>query len=116
MPILPFDRNPIHLLGSYMTNMAFNLQRLIPFMQRCGDLMSRESLITNADHRHQTAELCIVLGSALEEIAKATGSTAHIYKNMEIGPQPGQFRLETQSYDEMFEQIIRSTGSVRQSQ
>ena len=28
------------------------VQRLLPFMQRCSDLMSRESLITNADHRH----------------------------------------------------------------
>ena len=55
----------------------------------------------------------MALGLALEEVSKATGSTAHIYKNMEIGPQPGQVRLETQSYDEMFEEIIRSTGSVR---
>ena len=78
--------------------------------------MTRESLITNVDHRRQAAELCIVLGSALEEVSKATGSTAHIYKNMEIGPQPGQVRLETQSYDDMFEEIIRSTGSVRVQQ
>lgn len=51
--------------------------------------MSRESLITNVDHRRQAAELCMALGGALEEVSKATGSTAHIYKNMEIGPQPG---------------------------
>ena len=109
---LPFDRNPIHLLGSYMTNLAFNLQRLLPFMQRCGDLMQRESLLTNADHRRKTAELAIVLGSALEEIARASGSTAHLYKNLELGPQTGQVRLETQSYDAMFEPLIRHTGSV----
>ena len=110
---LPFDRNPIHLLGSYMTNMAFNLQRLLPFMQRCGDLMARESLMTNAEHRRKTAELAIVLGSALEEVARASGSVAHIYKNLELGPQTGQVRLDTQSYDRMFEEIIRATGSVR---
>ena len=78
--------------------------------------MSRESLITNPDHRRQAAELCIVLGSALEEVSKATGSTAHIYKNMEMGPNPGQCRLDTQGYNQMFEQIIRSTGSVRVQQ
>ena len=55
----------------------------------------------------------MALGGALEEVAKATGSTAHLYKNFEIGPQPGQCRLETQSFDEMFEPIIRHTGSVR---
>ena len=75
--------------------------------------MQRESLVTNADQRRKTAELAIVLGSVLEEVAKATGSTAHLYKNLELGPQPGQCRLETQSFDAMFEPIIRHTGSVR---
>lgn len=57
--------------------------------------MQRESLQTNADHRGKTAELAIVLGMALEEVAKATASTAHLYKNLELGPQPGQCHLET---------------------
>ena len=55
----------------------------------------------------------MALGGALEEVAKATGSTAHLYKNFEVGPQPGQCILETQSFDAMFEPIIRHTGSVR---
>ena len=95
MPQLPFDRNPTHLLGSYMSNMAFNLQRLLPFMQRCGDLMQRESLQTSPDSRRKTTELAVVLGMALEEVAKASGSTAHLYKNLELGPQPGQVHLDT---------------------
>jgi len=36
---LPFDRNPIVLMGSYVSNLAQTLQRLTPFMQRAGDLM-----------------------------------------------------------------------------
>ena len=72
--------------------------------------------MTNADHRRKTAELAIVLGSALEEVARASGSVAHIYKNLELGPQTGQVRLDTQSYDAMFEPIIRATGSVRLNQ
>ena len=47
MPPLPYERNPIHLMGSYMTNLAQTLQRLAPFMQRCGDLMQRESQISD---------------------------------------------------------------------
>jgi hypothetical protein len=90
------------LLGSYMNNMAFNMQRMIPFLQRCGDLMQRESLLTNADHRRQTAEMAIVLGSMLEELAKATGSVAHLYKHLEIGPNPGECRINATQFDPMF--------------
>ena len=51
MPQLPFERNPIVLLGSYMSNLAFNMSRMIPYLQRCGDLLQRESLLTNPDQR-----------------------------------------------------------------
>jgi hypothetical protein len=39
MPQLPLERNMCVLLGSYLNNLALNLQRLIPFIQRCGDLL-----------------------------------------------------------------------------
>lgn len=55
-------------------------------MQRCGDLMQRESLLTVASHRHKTSELVMVLGECLEEVSRITGSTAHLYKNLEVGP------------------------------
>ena len=93
MAQLPYERNPMVLLGSYMTNMALNMQRMIPYMQRCGDLLQRESLLTNPDHRLKTCEMAIVLGAALEELSKATGSVAHLYKNMEIGPNPGLVKI-----------------------
>ena len=93
MPQLPFDRNPMVLLGSYMCNLAFNMQRMIPYMQRCGDLLQRESLMTNPEHRQQTTELATALGAMLEELAKASGSVAHLYKNMEVGPNPGNVRI-----------------------
>lgn len=112
MAQLPFDRNPMVLLGSYMTNLAFNMQRMIPYMQRCGDLLQRESLLTNADHRRQTCEMAIVLGSLFEELSKATGSVAHFYKNMEIGPNPGMVRIEPTSFDPIFRSLVENTGSV----
>ena len=58
-------------------------------MQRCGDLLQRESLVTNEAQRRQVNEMAVVIGSAMEHIAKATSSTAHIYKNLELGPQIG---------------------------
>ena len=65
--------------------MALNLQRLIPFMTRCGDLLQRESLQTNAEHRRQTSELANQIGEALEEVARVSGSAAHMYKTLKIG-------------------------------
>jgi len=49
MPPLPYERNPIVLMGSYLANLSQTLNRLTPFMQRCGDLMQRESQLTQQD-------------------------------------------------------------------
>ena len=37
MAQLPFDRNPMVLLGSYMTNLAFNMQRMIPLIEEIAE-------------------------------------------------------------------------------
>jgi hypothetical protein len=100
------------LLGSYMTNMAFNMQRMIPYMQRCGDLLQRESLLTNAEHRKQTQEMAIAIGAMMEELSRATGSVAHFYKHLEIGPSPGVCKIEPKKFDPMFKTIIDHTGAV----
>ena len=81
-------------------------------MQRCGDLLQREGQLTQQSQRRQTAEMTILMGQALEEVAKATGATAHLYKNFELGPQPGQCRMNTDSFDDMFAEIVRETGVV----
>ena len=57
MPQLPFDRNPVVLMGSYMTSLALNLQTMIPYLQRTGDLLQRESLLTSQQSRRQTMEM-----------------------------------------------------------
>lgn len=69
-------------------------------------------MLSNQDHRRQTCEMAILLGAAFEELAKASGSVAHFYKNMEIGPEPGMVRIEPNSFDPMFKLIINDTGSV----
>ena len=79
MPPLPYESNNIVQLGSYMSNMSAALQRLLPFMSRCGDLMQRESQITDMNQRMKLAEMVVTLGCAIEEIAKSAGSTAHLY-------------------------------------
>ena len=70
------------LLGSYMAGLAFNFTRLAPILQRCGDLMQRESLLVNQRDRQMTSDMANTIGRALEEVSKATGSVAHLYRTL----------------------------------
>lgn len=54
MPQLQVERNTVVLLGSYLTNLNLQLQRLAPMMSRTGDLMQRESLLTSDAERQLT--------------------------------------------------------------
>jgi hypothetical protein len=72
------------LLGSYLCGLAFNMSRLVPFLQRCGDLLQRESLLTNPRDRNVTQEMANNIGKALEDLARATGSVAHFYRSLQI--------------------------------
>ena len=54
-------------------------------MQRCGELMQRESLIINEAERKMTQDLAGDIGKCLEDISRATGSVAHFYKSVELG-------------------------------
>jgi len=57
MPQLEFERNIMVLLGSYMSVLSFNMMRLGPLLQRCGDLLQRESLLTNPRDRQMTQDM-----------------------------------------------------------
>ena len=57
MPQLQVERNIIVLLGSYMTNLVLQLQRLMPLMTRAGDLMQRESFMNTQGERDLTQDL-----------------------------------------------------------
>ena len=65
-----------------MAGLAFNFTRLAPILQRCGDLMQRESLLVNQRDRQMTSDMANTIGRALEEVSKATGSVAHLYRTL----------------------------------
>ena len=112
MPPLPVQRNPMVLMGSYLANLSQAMIRLAQFMQRTGDLLQRENILTNEGHRRKTNEMAVMIGEALEELSKASGSVAHLYKKMAIGPNPGQCRLKINEYDPLFESIVRDTNVI----
>lgn len=82
MPQLQVQRNVIVLLGSYLTNLCLQIQRLQPLLQRTGDLMQRESLMTGQGERQMTQEMANQIGAALEDVSRATGAVAHFYKTL----------------------------------
>jgi DNA-binding ferritin-like protein (Dps family) len=95
-PPLPqhgLQRNPLTLLGGFMYSFQFQLMRLIPFMSRLADLLQRESQMTNSIDRQQTQALANEIGKAMEEITTATQSVAGLFRNLQIGNNPGEFRV-----------------------
>eukprot|EP00347_Sterkiella_histriomuscorum_P022410 403338593 len=113
MPQLPFDRNMCVLLGSYLNNLSQNLQRLLPFMQRCGDLLQRESLLQNPRDRTLTQDLAHQVGRALEEVARSSASVAHFYREINLGENPGAFTVQTEGYNRDFQAILQQAGTVQ---
>jgi hypothetical protein len=68
-------------------------------MQRCGDLMQRESQITNEAERKLTEELAGNIGKCLEDISRATGSVAHMYKTVEMGGNGSAVKCKINEFD-----------------
>lgn len=113
MPQLDVDRNIVVLLGSYLANLNLQLQRLSPLMSRAGDLMQREAKLQNEAERNLTKELANNLGKALEDVSRASGTVAHLFKNLDMGSASGQGRVNPNSYDDVFKALIQEAGVVR---
>jgi hypothetical protein len=114
MPRLPFERNTMHLMGSYLSHLAENLQYVLPFMTRCGDLLQRESLITDPLERQQLQKLANQVGECLDQIAKCSGSVGHLYRGVEIRGV-GQAQVHLDRIDPVFEQVVQRTNVIRRS-
>jgi len=96
MPMLNVPRNPVVLLGGFLNAYQFQLTRLIPLISRLGDLMQRESLMANSNERHQVQLLAQAVGRAMEELAAATTPVLPLLRNVTMGNNPGEVRLNPQ--------------------
>ena len=75
-------------------------------MMRCGDLMQRENLLANARDRNMTTNMANIIGRALEEVARSTGSVAHFYRSVNLGEAPGNVRLEAHQFQPEFAALV----------
>jgi hypothetical protein len=48
----------------------------------------------------------------LEEVARSSASVAHLYRDINLGEAPGQFRVDTESFNRDFGPILLSTGAI----
>ena len=93
MPMLPFQRNPMTLLGGFLHNYELQVLRFLPFVSRVSDLLQRESLITDPNERAQLQALVQRVSAGLNEISAATTPVAAMLSQLQIGQAPGQFHL-----------------------
>jgi hypothetical protein len=84
-------------------------------MTRCGDLMQRESQLNNEAERKLTQELANNIGKALEDISRATGAVAHLYKSVDMGTSGANAKVQAKDWEESFSKIIEEVGSIQVS-
>ena len=75
--------------------------------------MQRESRLQNEAERNLTKELANNIGRALEDVSRATGTVAHLYKNLDMGNASGQGSVNPNSYEGVFKSLIEEAGVVR---
>lgn len=75
--------------------------------------MQRESFIQSQPERELTQDLANQLGQALEDVSRATGAVAHLYKSLKMGANGAAATVEANSNLPTFQNIIDETGSVR---
>jgi len=90
------------------------MQRLSPIFARAGDLMQRESLMSNEEHRRQTQVLANQIGQALEDVSRASGSVAHFYKTLEISADGRGSHVDFEANHASFKPIIDECEVIRQ--
>jgi len=113
MPQLQVERNLVVLLGSYLSNLNVQLQRLSPVFARCGDLMQRESLLTNQQDRELTQTMINQIGQALEDVSRATGSVAHFYRTLDIGEAGRHAKCDMNGNAESFKAMMDECGVLK---
>lgn len=102
----------MHLMGSYLSHLGENIQYILPLLIRCGDLLQRESLITDPLERQYLQKFTNQIGECLDQIAKCSGSVGHLYRGIEIRGV-GQSQLHLDRIDPVFEQVVQKTNVLR---
>ena len=105
LPPSGHPRNALALLGSFLSNFQFTLSLMLPYMYRAGELLQREQNLQGPQERLRAQHLCNMVGRALDDLARSAALTAHLFRDLEIGHRPGEFRLHNNGMREEFSGI-----------
>lgn len=75
--------------------------------------MQRESQLTNEAERKLTQELANNIGKALEDISRASGSVAHMFKSLDMGTNGQTAKVHAKEWEPSFEKMIEECGTVK---
>lgn len=95
-PALPPNGQPrtvVNLLGGYLTSLQFTMSRINPYIWRAGELLQREPNLVNPLDRADAQQLINQIGRALESLSRALLLSAHFYRDIRLGEQPGHYRV-----------------------
>jgi len=87
-------------MGRFLNRYANNLTRIIPYIHQIGDLLERESLLTDEFERNYLQEKIAILTKALDELVKTTTPVVPLLKGLETGNAPGQGKIKEVTPDQ----------------
>ncbi|KAL4435841.1 hypothetical protein ABPG74_015809 [Tetrahymena malaccensis] len=90
----PPNRSPAALIGSYLSNWQFQVQRTLPFVHRLAELLQREQYMNLQEDRSSTQALSLEVGRALNELVSCTQPLVGILRDIQLNQGPGQVRFE----------------------
>ncbi|EAS06764.2 ubiquitin family protein (macronuclear) [Tetrahymena thermophila SB210] len=93
LPMLP-NRSPAAMIGSYLSNWQFQVQRTLPFVHRLAELLQREQYMNLQVDRSSTQALSLEVGRALNELVACTQPLVGILRDIQLDQGPGQARFE----------------------
>ena len=114
VPALPFPKNPLAQLGGFLQMYQFQVLRLLPFISRLADLLQRESLLTDPQHRTEVEALARSIGAAMHELGTATQGVAGLLPQVDMQPRRER-NTATMTIRELLEATdvdLREVGTV----
>jgi len=91
---LDVPKNSLTIFGRFLNKYANNLTRIIPYIHQIGELLERESLLTDELERKYLQEKIKTLSVALDDLLKTTTPIVPLLKGLETGNAPGQGKIK----------------------
>jgi hypothetical protein len=86
-------KTSIMVIGNYLSNLSHQTLKLLPCIQKMGELFAKEALITDAQDRAQCEKLAAHIGTCMHEMIYAYAQVSHLVRDIKFGSQPSQYKI-----------------------